>query len=387
MKNVLIVLVSVVVGLAIGEVYLRGQFKDPERYYVLPPLYKGTYTPTPQGTPGVTGGPVEFRTNRWGLRGDEIPDDGQPVVYVMGGSTSIDIWLREAWPQVMERLLRREPGLSRTTVINISKWSLSTHHNILHFQEVVPYLPKKPDVVVLLAGANDMQRALKTSYPGVITPEFDRKTAYHYVAPEGDAWYVRSGLYRLFRRLQEVYSKLQTGPLLGANADVFLALRKCRQSVRDEDLVEEMPPLEAALDEYRVNLRAVVGYARRYGADVVFATQPTLWRKNMPEDARRLLLTGGLAPFHEWFRCQGMRYYSPSAQERALGRFNEVMRGVCQRDHVACLDLERIVPKEARYFYDDMHFTEAGAEAAATAVARQVSDVLRNRPARLPTKS
>ncbi|TAL10237.1 MAG: SGNH/GDSL hydrolase family protein [Nitrospirae bacterium] len=387
MKRVLIFLVAIVVGLGIGEIYLRGKFKDPEHYYLLPPLYKGTYMPTPAGTPGIVGGPAEFRTNRWGLRGDEIPADGHPVVYVMGGSTSIDVWLREAWPQVLEHLLRREPGLARATVINISKWGLSTHHNVMHFQEVVPYLPKKPDVVVLLAGVNDMQRALKTSYPGTITPEFERRVAYQYVAPEGDAWYGKSGLYRLFRRLQEVYGKLQTGPLLGVNGDVFLPLRKCRQSVEDKDLVEEVPSLAAALDEYRRNLRSIIGYARRYGAEVVFATQPTLWRKDMPENARKLLLAGGLAPFHEWFSCRAVRYYSPAAQERALGRFNEVMREVCQSDHVACLDLERIVTKEAAYFYDDMHFTEAGAEAAATAVARQVIDVLRQRPPRLPTKS
>lgn len=379
LKTTAIVIASLLLAFGLGEVYLRQEFKEPAHRFVLPPLYEATYTPTAEGTPGVVGSSFQFRTNRWGLRGGDIPTDGGPVVYVMGGSTAIDVWLAEAWPDRLQRMLRQQPGLDKAIVINVSKWGLSTHHNLLHFQEVVPYLPKHPDVVVILAGANDMQRVLKTSYPDVITPDFDLRVAYHYIAPPDTAWYTSFGLYRLYKRLAEVRQKLQTGPLLGGGGDVLLPARRCRQAAHDEDLVDELPPLEAGLADYRRNLEALIGHAGRYKADVVFATQPTLWQKNMRDAEKRILLSGGLATFAEWHECKNVRYYSPVAQQHALGAFNDVMRSVCRNNGRACVDLERIIPKEAKYYYDDMHYTEAGSEAVAAAVLPQVVEALRRR--------
>src|SRR5690606_24069486 len=102
-------------------------------------------------------------------------------------------WLKDAWPDVLGDLIRKQPGFENAIVINISKWGLASAHNLMHFRDVVPYLPKKPDVVVVLAGANDMQRALKSNSPEVVTPEFDRAVAYQYIPPKDTAWYADFG--------------------------------------------------------------------------------------------------------------------------------------------------------------------------------------------------
>lgn len=377
-KYLAIVFISLGVAFGAGEIYLRDKFKDPEHLHVLPPLYEATFTPTPDGTPGIMGGPVQFRTNRWGLRGGDIPEDGRPVVYVMGGSTSIDAWLKDAWPDVMQRKLRQEAGLEHAIVLNISKWGLSTHHNLMHFKDVVPYLPKKPDVVVVLAGVNDMQRAVKSNVPELVTPDFDRRVAYHYIPPKDTRWYARSGLYRLYERLDEVRGKLRTGPLFGGNGEVFMPLRKCRQAVPDDALVETLPPLDQALAEYRSNLQTLIANARDYGADIIFATQPSLWMHDMAPEEKRLLLSGAVSAFGR-DDCGGNQYYSPAALDRALTAFNDMMRSVCRDAGRTCVDLDHVVPKKAKYYFDDVHFTEAGAEAVASAVEPAVVQQLRNR--------
>jgi hypothetical protein len=225
-----------------------------------------------------------------------------------------------------------------------------------------------------------MQRALKSNFPDVFTPEFDRRVAYHYVAPEQNAWYASFGLYRLYRRLEEVRSKLRTGPLLGGHGSVFLPARQCRQSVPDDRLVKNYPALDGSIEEYRKNLAALIENAKRYNAEIIFATQPTLWQQNMPEHEKTLLLSGSLAPFGS-SGCDHPRYYSPAALERALGEFNQAMRSVCSERGVTCVDLERRVPKIGRYFFDDMHFTNAGAEFVAAAVEPAVEQSLRRHAA------
>jgi lysophospholipase L1-like esterase len=379
-KYLAIIFVSLLVGLGLGEIYLRNEFRNPDQLYVLPPLYKATYTPTATGTPGVVGGPHEFKTNRWGLRGEEIPETGGPVIYVMGGSTSIDIWLKEAWPDVLERILRATPGYENTVVINISKWGLSTIHNLMHFKDVVPYLPRKPDFVVVLSGVNDMQRALKTSYPEVITPEFDMRVAYHYIPPPEDTWYAKFGYYRLYKQLAEVQQKLRTGPLLGGGGDVNVPYRACRQAAKDENIVDALPPLEEKLVEYRNNLVALKKFGDNYGAKTVFATQPFIWQEKMASEEKALLTTGGLGTLTQWGECKGLRYYSPGAQQRALGSFNDVQRAVCREQGLSCTELEHTMPKQARYFYDDMHFTEAGAEFVAAQVKETIIRAANKKP-------
>ena len=373
----LIILVSAAAALIIGEIYLRSTLPHYEGRYVLPPNYKAVYTPTEKGTPGVVGGPNLFLTNKHGLRGPEIRQADVNIM-VFGGSTSIDIWLKESWPRVLERLLNDKFPDIDIQVINISRWGLATSHNILHLEEVVPELPVKPDITIVLAGANNMQIHIKTSYPDVLDEEFHLNQAYSVTGPDKNDPMSWSAIYRTYRQWRIAQRKRQTGPLLGGGGDWQLSMRECRQRAKDEDLVRTTPDLTRGLEQYSSELRKIVDLSTSLGASgVVLATQPTLWRKDMPADARAILLSGGVAPLPDWMNCkEGIRYYAPETQEAALGSFNQVMLDVCKSTQAECVDVARIVPKEAPYFYDDMHFTERGAEAVATGIAPTVQKLI-----------
>ncbi len=45
----------------------------------------------------------------------------------------------------------------------------------------------------------------------------------------------------------------------------------------------------------------------------------------------------------------------------SLEIFNGTMRGVAQSDHVFLIDLARLMPKDTKYYWDPVHFTDAGA--------------------------
>ena len=84
-----------------------------------------------------------------------------------------------------------------------------------------------------------------------------------------------------------------------------------------------------------------------------------------PQD-EALLTAGGVGSRDEW--CTKKIYYSPGALARGMKMFNDVLRDVCDRRKIFCIDLAARVPKERRYFFDDMHYSEAG--------ARLVSDIV-----------
>ena len=45
-----------------------------------------------------------------------------------------------------------------------------------------------------------------------------------------------------------------------------------------------------------------------------------------------------------------------------LGRYNDVLRALAAEENTLLIDLARQLPKDSRYFYDTLHFTNEGAK-------------------------
>ena len=141
--------------------------------------------------------------------------------------------------------------------------------------------------------------------------------------------------------------------------------RQCRQTAPRENLVD-LPNLGRGLAEYRSNLNKLVDRSEAYHSPMIFLTQPTLWKEHMAPEDEALLQAGGVGGRDEW--CTRKLYYSPAALTRGMKMYNDVLRDVCDKRKLFCIDLAARVPKEQRYFFDDMHYSNAG--------ARLVSDVV-----------
>ena len=165
LRPVLVVLGLCLFLLAATEGLLRVWYPAPTRHYVWPPGLRMDFASTEAATPGVTGR-GRFRTNSLGLRSDEPFADARRIVYVFGGSTAADLYLdqEEAWVSRVQQELNRMPGQPRTWVGNLARPSLASVHNLIHFDRLLPELPRA-DLLVDLVGVNDLQLALKSSYP------------------------------------------------------------------------------------------------------------------------------------------------------------------------------------------------------------------------------
>jgi lysophospholipase L1-like esterase len=375
MKAVLCRLASVLAAcglmLVVAELVLRAWYPAPTRYYVWPPGLRVDFATSDAATPGVTG-QARFRTNSLGLRSDEPPADARRVVYVFGGSTAADIYLdqEEAWVQRVQTGLNQVPGRPRTWVGNLARPSLASIHNLIHFDRLLPELPRA-DLLVDLVGVNDLQLALKSSYIEP-TPERNLDWAFALRPPEGGVA-GRLATVRTARFVWRTWQQARLGFVQTRDAAGYARLRDCRQTAPPGNLVGVLPDLTRALDEYRRNLRALAARARAYGAPMLFLTQPTLWAKEMRPAERLRLLAGGLGPIKTW--CTHQRYYAPAALASGMQAFNDVLRDVCREPGMTCRDLAATLPPRADYFYDDMHFSEAGAARVAELVVGWILDL------------
>lgn len=349
---------------AATEGVLRVWYPAPTRYYVWPPGLRVDFATSDAATPGVTG-QARFRTNSLGLRSDEPPADARRVVYVFGGSTAADLYLdqEEAWVQRVQTGLNQVPGQPRTWVGNLARPSLASIHNLIHFDRLLPELPRA-DLLVDLVGVNDLQLALKSSYIEP-TPERNLDWAFALRPPEGGVA-GRLATVRAARFVWRTWQQARLGFVQTRDAAGYARLRECRQTAPPANLVDVLPDLTPALDEYRRNLRALGARARVYGAPMLFLTQPTLWAKEMGPAERLRLLAGGLGPIRTW--CRHQRYYAPAALAAGMQAFNDVLRDVCREPGMTCRDLAAALPPRANYFYDDMHLSEAGAARVAELV-------------------
>lgn len=143
----------------------------------------------------------------------------------------------------------------------------------------------------------------------------------------------------------------------------FVNWRRYRQ--RAKEIVDDVPNLFSALQEYRRNLNALVDIGQSHGIRLVFVTQPAIWRSNMKQDETDLLWLGGVDSFQ---LGKGNKYYSPASLAKAISQYNATLLDVCRVRNVDCVDLASVFPKNRTVFYDDVHFTESG--------ARLVADVL-----------
>ncbi|MGB0581860.1 MAG: SGNH/GDSL hydrolase family protein [Limisphaerales bacterium] len=105
--------------------------------------------------------------------------------------------------------------------------------------------------------------------------------------------------------------------------------------------------------EFTQATEALVTMARNLDIPVIVLAQPVLWHADITDDHRKLLWflvnsrRGGQRPDMAWVHAEMLRY-------------NEAQAEIARRHGAHYLDLEKRIPKDARHFFDDCHFTDQG---------------------------
>jgi lysophospholipase L1-like esterase len=300
--------------------------------------------PDPRWITGVHG-PSRYTTDGSGFRTAVAAPPGSRRIACVGGSTTECLYLddRETWPQLLMDDLEAR-GL-RVWVGNLGVSGLATveHLALLERSPALDHV----HCVVFLAGLNDFLRFLSGSL-AVGPPPLWRRLA---LVEAATAWH------RRHFRFDPLY---EVDDLEGRNHE---ARRRFR---RRWSAAAELPPLGAALAEYQGRLGRLAELCARRRLRCVFLTQPVLWRPGMSAAATARLWLGS---------DERGRFLPADRLRRGMDAYNGALLESCTRLRLECVALESMSGEE-RYFYDDCHFTEAG--------AREVARILGDYLARVP---
>jgi len=333
--------VMLVLAWGAGELVVSATYAQSALFHRYTPDHRSVFTPDPAVMPGVAG-EAHHTTNGRGMRGTPVPAaDAAYQVLCVGGSTTACLFLDDAecWPA----LLQEEgagAGSQPLWVGDVGKSGYGSWHHVklLGYPEVFADI----DCVVVLAGINDHERALQGHR---LHSTFGHEPAYE-----------RSSIYTLAHNVYQAQKQRRQFEREFSDGRAYVLRRQRRAAAT---LVDEVPDVDEALRDYRANLTLLARTLTERGHRVVFLTQPVLWRAGLSAEAKALLWLG--VPDDD-------TAIAVPRLAASMARFNAVMREVCTATGVECVDLAAAMNGDARWFFDDCHFTEAGAREVARIV-------------------
>ncbi len=365
-KNLLLLFLSLLLALALCEVVLR--FYNPLGFrikgdnIILPVNKKETlYHDKHMKIDAV----VVQQNNSLGFKGPEPPADfaRRLTVLTVGGSTTecLEIAPEKSWPRLLgERLEESFSGLW------LNNAGLSGHSTYGHYILVRDYLAKlKPKVLIFLVGINEIGTREAREPDTRMSTALSFRSLDRFLASLAYRSEVASAALNLYRYYfpksvlaigQRSLGELDytTLPILTMSAAEKAALKKT--------YVEELVPL------YEPRLRRLLAISRDNGMTPVVLTQPALYAQRFDDltgiDFSRRSVRAGLNGEVGW---------------EILEMYNDITRKVAREEGVLVIDLAREMPRGSRYYYDLMHFSNAGCKEVAAITARYLTPYLAER--------
>lgn len=356
---------STFVLLVATEVVLR--FVFPRGYYVWPPHLHQVFHPRSGIMPGIEG-EKRFITNSKGMRADESANDNAYRILAVGASTTECVYLdqAEAWPQLLQENLNRNQSERKVWIGNVGKGGLITRDHVIQVRYLIAEY-RGIDAMILLIGGGDL--TIRLAQDSKYDPDFlSRKDAEQQILArvfwnpidESEPGYKRTAIWQLLRRAKAGLARPPAWAVEDEYGTYYIAWRQHRHSATT--IRDTLPDLTSALDEYARNINAIVDLARERSIRLIFATQPSMWKPNLPRTLDDLLWQGGVGNFQE---RSGKEYYSVEALSRGMELYNETLIKICHARKVEFIDLAQLLPKDTSVFYDDVHLNESGARKVA----------------------
>jgi lysophospholipase L1-like esterase len=292
--------------------------------------------------------------NSLGFRGDPPPRDFRDylTIVTIGGSTTECFYLSDShtWPDLLGQELSQ--SFAKVWINNAGLDGATTYRHLILMEDYVVKL--RPKVVVFLVGIND-----------VGAPDLDgaEKHRVHYLRKMGRALLYRSEVYALEQNIYHYFMAQSRG------------LRHTEIDLRKVEILADLPESAAqkTLQDYRANslpffamrLAKLVKISRDHGIEPVLITQPTLYGPGVDP------VTGvNLATIKLGENLNGGLMF------QTVDLYNGVTRQVAGQEKVLLIDLARELPRNSAYYYDYLHYTEAGAKAVAGIVDAQLTPFL-----------
>jgi lysophospholipase L1-like esterase len=286
---------------------------------------------------------VHHTKNSLGFRGPEPPRDWarRLTVFTVGGSTTECLFLSDGrtWT---DQLARRLASVRADAWVNNAGLDgQSTFGHLVLMGDVIG--PMHPRIVLFLVGINDVARDRANTYDSALSEPT--------TSPWRRALAFGAEHVELLAVAQNVARARHAREAGFGHSEVVL--NEGRHLVIDADVIARDIERQRAtfVQGYVSRLKQLVTATRADGSQPVLITQPALYGESVDP-------TTGV----------DLRFVQPSGGEngllgwRLLELYNDGTRQVGRETDVPVVDLASELPKDSRYFYDYLHYSNAGAE-------------------------
>jgi hypothetical protein len=299
---------------------------------------------------------IYYSRNSIGLRGEAWPPNpgNYLTIITIGGSTTECKFLSDSktWPE----RLRQDLSLSYPK-IRLNNAGLDGHSTFGHLVLLKDYIVNlHPNYILFLTGINDVE----LDQPADLDDQDIRGIHGHSV--------------KYFFKSLVNYS--EAGTLLLSLYRNFLAYRKgLIHKERDPSQLEigvtdsltrknKIAFQKTYLTGYASRLRELATESIHQGIKPVFITQPALF--GVAIDPTTGIFMGN----------RMLDGYDCATDWEVLQLYNDEVRKL-RADGIAVIDLAAAMPKDSKYFYDFMHYTNSGAEKVASILADSLQPIIR----------
>lgn len=296
--------------------------------------------------------------NRLGFRGPDPPRDFEErlTVLTIGGSTTESLFLSDGktWTDAMAReLAGRFPGI---WVNNAGIDGQTTYGHLVLLRSFVTRL--RPKVAVFLVGANDVGLDRPNTFDdGITLSASGARAALNRLAASSEVVSLLLNVARAARARER--------GLGHSEVDLVTASHLV---LSDEVIARTEAQYREYLPGYAARLEQIVETTRAAGIEAVFVTQPALFGDVVDP-------TTGVNVSEVQVNGRGNGHLEWSLLESV----NDETRRVSAERGILLIDLARELPKDSRYFYDFLHFTNDGSERVGQIIASHLARHLEGR--------
>ena len=317
-KNILALFFGLAISMVLAEIVLRIYNPLPSRFRGDKIQLKTNLKKKIVIEPRIAGldSIITYSVNSLGFRGDEKPKNFNDVfsIITVGGSTTECSLLSDekTWPFLLGNKLKSIQ--KNSWVNNAGLDGCSTYGNNILLDDYL--LKLKPKMILFLVGINDKGKADFSNEDGFL---IERKESFTTKLIK------RSELANLLNNLYLAYKTQK----VNIGHDVENPKEMAEIKITEEEKIARVKKYSAFLPSYKVRLQLLV-------------------KKCIDNNIIPVLLTQALLD-------NGLRF-----EEMEL--YNKTTKEVCAENKILCIDLANELPKDGNYFYDNMHYTNEGAE-------------------------
>jgi lysophospholipase L1-like esterase len=282
------------------------------------------------------------RRNSIGFRGEDPTSDinNRLTILTVGGSSTACNALTEGktWTDILGGNLKNVYPSVWINNAGFDGHSTYGHLNFLH--NYLPTLSFKPRVIIFLFGANDMDRNDLSTIDSSLTGYEKLRR-----------WFENhSETVNLFIDLKWIIHPV--GIFKDRTAWDFTNFKALY--LTKEYIDSALQKQNEILPAYRKRLCYLVELCSKNNILPVFVTQPLVFGDGTPEGGNPVI------DFHE---CKPNE--NGQLGWKKLSLYNDVTRQVSNEKKIHYIDLAELMPKDTLYYYDMVHFTNAGSQKVA----------------------